>query len=108
MTALELEFHQEMLAGSAILKTQHGYNPTYFLQMVGAHGGVGAVHRLLEAADFQSGLTSLWEIHRLDLSCETAALNPKYASLFTSAEKKEARKRLAAMNYTPQFGAVPP
>lgn len=83
------------------LRTKHHYNPTYFLQMVHEHGGVEAVRRLLKTPNYQDGLTSLWEIGRLDMSCEAAALNPKYASLFTETEKREARKRLKAMNYTP-------
>ena len=34
------------------------------------------------------------------MSCEAAALNPKYASRLTDAEKHETKKRLKAMNYT--------
>ncbi len=86
------------------LQTKHGYNPTYFLQMVAEHGGVGAVKRLLATPDSQAGLNSLWEINRLDMSCEAAALNPKYASLFTAEERREAKKRLKALNYTPTYG----
>ena len=85
------------------LRTKHGYNPTYFLQMVHEHGGVGAVRRLLQTPNYQDGLTSLWEINRLDMSCEATALDPKYASLFTEAEKREAKKRLKAINYVPTF-----
>ena len=103
MTPLEKQFHQDMLDGSVELRTKHGYNPTYFLQMVHEHGGVGAVRRLLQTPNYQDGLTSLWEINRLDMSCEAAALNPKYASLFAEAEKREAKKRLKAMNYTPEY-----
>lgn len=99
--ALEKLFHQEMLDGSVELRTKHHYNPTYFLQMVHEHSGVGAGRRLLQTPNYQEGLTSLWEIGRLDVSYEAAALNPKYASLFTDAEKKEAKKRLKSMNYTP-------
>ena len=103
MTPLEMQFHQDMLTGSVELRTKHGYNPSYFLQMVAEHGGVGAVRQLLQGPNSQEGLTSLWEIGRLDMSCEAAVLNPKYASLFTAEEKREARKRLRAMNYTPEY-----
>ena len=101
--ALEMQFHQDMLTGSVELKTKHGYNPTYFLQMVAEHGGVDAVRSLLQKPDTQVGLTSLWEIGRLDMSCEAAVLSPKYSSLFTAEEKREARKRLKEMNYVPKF-----
>ena len=103
MTPVERQFHQDMLDGSVELRTKHGYNPTYFLQMVAEHGGVGAVRRLLQTPDTQVGLTSLWEIGRLDMSCEAAVLSPKYSSLFTAEEKREARKRLREMDYTPQY-----
>ncbi len=103
MTPLELQFHQDMLTGSVELRTQHGYNPTYFLQMVAEHGGVGAVKRLLQTPDTQARLTSLWEIKRLDMSCEAAALDPKYASLFTAEEKREAKRRLKEVGYTPKY-----
>lgn len=99
MTPLEKQFHQDMLDGSVELKKKHHYNPTYFLQMVAEFGGVEAVRRLLKTPNYQDGLTTLWEIDRLDMSCEAAVLNPKYATLFTEAEKREARKRLKAMNY---------
>ena len=92
-----------MLDGSVELRTKHGYNPAYFLQMVAEHGGVGAVRRLLQTPNFQEGLTSLWEIGRLDMSCEATVLSPKYSSLFTAEEKREARKRLKEMNYVPKF-----
>jgi len=103
MTPLERQFHQDMLEGSVILKRQHGYNPTYFLQMVAEFGGVEAVRRLLKTPNYQDGLTTLWELQRLDMSCEAAVLNPKYATLFTDAERREARKRLGAMAYEPHF-----
>lgn len=100
---LEQQFHQEMLDGCETLKKEYKYNPTYFLNMVREHGGVGGVRRLLRARDYQSGLTSLWEIGRLDMSVEAAVLNPKWASLFTEEERGEARRRLKAMNYAPKF-----
>ncbi len=105
MTPLEKQFHQDMVDGSVELRIKYQYNPNYFLQMVAEHGGVEAVKRLLQTPDTQAGLTHLWEIQRLDMSCEAAALNPKYASLFTAEEKREAKKRLREMNYTPTYCA---
>ena len=52
MTPLEKQFHQDMLGGSVELRTKHGCNPTYFLQMVHEHGGVGAVRRLLQTPNY--------------------------------------------------------
>ena len=58
---------------------------------------------LLKTENYQDGLTTLYEIERLDMSCEAAALNPKYASLFSDADKREARRRLKDLGYTPKF-----
>jgi hypothetical protein len=90
-----------MLDGSSTLKKE-GYNPSYFLQMGNEHGGVEAVRLLLKAKDYQTGLTTLWEMQRLDMSGEAAILQKKYTSLFTETEKREARRRLKAMNYVPK------
>ncbi len=87
-----------------MMTKQHKYNSAYFLQMLHEHGAVGAVSRLLQAENYQSGLTTLWEMGRLDYSSESAVLDPRWASLFTDAEKAVARKRLKAINYEPTFG----
>ena len=102
MTPLERTFHQECVDGSKTLQKEHGYNPTYFLRMVHEHGGVEAVRLLLKSANYQEGLTTLWQIGRLDASIEAAVVNPRWSSLFTDAEKAEARKRLKALNYDPR------
>ena len=102
MTPLERQFHDETLEGCRELHRKHKYNPTYFLQMVHELGAAPAVRKLLQAKDFQVGLTTLWEINKLDMSCEAQVLDPRYAALFTDVEKREAKKRLAAMNYTPK------
>lgn len=99
--SLEAQFEQEMLEGSRTLQKEYRYNPTYFLQMVREHGGVGAVRRLLKAENYQDGLTKLWELGRLDMSIEAAVLEPRWASLFTDDEKRIAKKRLAVLGYPP-------
>jgi hypothetical protein len=71
--------------------------------MVHEHGGVGAVRLLIKSPNAQEGLSKLWEIGKLDYSIEAAALNPKWASLFTEQEKTIARKRLKDLNYEPKF-----
>jgi hypothetical protein len=98
----EEQFTRDLIDGCRVLAKEHGYNPTYFLQMVRQHGGVEAVRRLLWSPNFQGGLTTLWEIGRLDASVEAAVLNPTYAPFFTEEEQQIARKRLAALGYTPE------
>ncbi len=103
MTPLERQFHDETLAGCRELQRKHKYNPTYFLQMVHEHGGAEAVRILMKSPNFQAGLTTLWEINQLDMSCEAQVLDPRYASLFTDTEKREAKRRLAKLNYSPKY-----
>lgn len=99
--SLESEFQEEALHTCRVLKRQHGYNPTYFLRMVSESGGVGATKRLLADTQPQEGLFTLYHLGKLDMSIEAMALNPKYTSLFTEAERTEARKRLRELNYVP-------
>lgn len=101
MTPMEQRFHQECLEAGETLRKQHKYNPTYFLQMVHEHGAVDAVRLLLKAPNYQDGLTRLWSLRQLRLSIEAAIINPRWTSLFTEAEKSEARKRLKSLKYDP-------
>jgi hypothetical protein len=96
---LAAQFHQAMLDGYQEL-AQLNYRATYFRQMVQEHGGVEAARRLLRQDNVAAGLTTLWELGRLDLSVEAFVLRPEYAELFTEAERASARQRLAALNYT--------
>jgi hypothetical protein len=100
---LEERFTRDLLDGCHVLAKEHGYNPTYFRQMVYQHGGLQAVRLLLRSPNFQEGLTTLWEIGRLDASVEAAVHNPMYAPLFTEEEQQIALKRLAALDYVPKF-----
>lgn len=69
--------------------------------MVHSCGGVEAARRLLKSSNYQAGLITLWEKRLLRMSVEAAALRPYWSSLFTDAEKAEARKRLKALEYDP-------
>ena len=98
---LEQKFHREALSGCETLRRKHGYNPTYYLRMVAEQGAVGAAKHLLAAEGVQSGLFTLWECGRLEMSIEAMVINPEYAELFTPDEIRIARKRLADLRYTP-------
>ncbi|MDE2125270.1 MAG: hypothetical protein KGJ62_01625 [Armatimonadetes bacterium] len=100
---LEQEFLQDMIGGDDILRKQYGYNATYFRQMVAEHGGVEAARLLLRSKDAQAGLTTLWELGRLDMSMEQLVLRAKYRSLFTEEERAIARKRLRDLGYEPRM-----
>jgi hypothetical protein len=71
-----------------------GYRPTEFLRMVVEHGGVETAHRLLASDKVQDGFARLFLLRRLDLTVEHHVLLPDYRSLFSSEERREARRRL--------------
>lgn len=71
-----------------------GYPPTIFLSMLEEAGAVATAKRLVASVNIQSGLRALANLGRLDLSIESAMLEPKYSSLFSRAELKAAAWRL--------------
>lgn len=77
MTNLEAEFEAALREGCRITIEELNYRPTYFLQMMDEYGGVGASQRLLSQNDAQAGLTTLWDLDRLDLSVETYVIRPE-------------------------------
>lgn len=99
MEPLTEQFHQAMLTTYHTAKNKHGYNATYFRQMISAFGGVETAHRLLASANPAAGLTTLWECGRLDLSVEAQVLRPEFAPLFSEEERTVARARLAEYGY---------
>jgi hypothetical protein len=82
-----------------VLSREHGYTPTYFIQMVYEHGAVNAAKALLRSKEPADGLFRLWEFGKLDMSIEAMALTRKYRSLFTPEELATAKKRLQDLNY---------
>ena len=105
--SLEAEFHRAMLnIYDAAAKL--GYRPTRFVQMVHEHGGVAAAKRLLSGPVAQSGLTTLWELERLDISMEALVVQERWQPLFSDAERQAARDRLSAYGYDPASGCERP
>ncbi|MDE2990210.1 MAG: hypothetical protein OXU21_03965 [Chloroflexota bacterium] len=101
--SLEGEFHGAMLKiydDAADL----GYRPVRFRQMVLKYGGVPAAKRLLGGPMAQSGLTTLWELDRLDISMEALVVQERWKPLFSDAERRAARDRLSAHGYDPDSG----
>ena len=95
---LEREFHQAMI-NTCRLADNHGYRPTYFLRMLREHGGVNTARRLLRSSGPQTGLMRLWELELLCISLEAHVIRERWASLFTDAERSEARRRLEEYGY---------
>ncbi len=101
--SLEAEFHRAML-NIYDAAADLDYHPTRFLKMVHEHGGVASAKRLLSGPVAQSGLTTLWELGRLDISMEALVVQERWKPLFSDAERQTARDRLSAYGYDPSSG----
>jgi hypothetical protein len=62
--------------------------------MIGTHGAVGAVKRLLHAPGLSNGFIKLRNAGRLELTVEFLVLRPEFGSLFTAEERGIARRKL--------------
>ena len=92
-------FHIEMLQIYHQAKKHCNYNATRFYQMVNEKGGLATAKTLLASQEPQSGLTTLWECGRLDLSLEALVIDPRFEELFSKEEREGARERLVACGY---------
>jgi len=95
----EDEFHQAMLHIYHQEKEHCNYNATRFYQMLNEKGGLATAKALLASQEPQSGLTTLWECGRLDLSVEALVIDLGFEPLFSEEERETARERLAAYGY---------
>ena len=99
--ALEDEFHQEMFTlyretGQAI-----GDWANYYLRGVRNKGGLAyAKHLLAPGRKIDSGLQRLADAGRTDLSVEARVLKPRYAPLFTPAERTLSGRPVSAFLLT--------
>ena len=98
---VDAEFEQAMRDIYQRARREVNYNATYFLGMVAEHGGLATARKLLQATAVSDGFAALWERGRLDLSVEAVVLQPRFASLFSDAERLTAQRRLD------QFGLSP-
>lgn len=99
MNALDLQFHQDMLDVTHRCNQEISYNPTHWSRMVAEQGGVAAARALLQGPPASDGFARLWAEGRLDLSVEFGCSLPKYESIFSGAERAEARRRLEAIGF---------
>ncbi|MEU6698848.1 DUF262 domain-containing protein [Pseudonocardia sp. NPDC046786] len=88
------EFERAVFATMDACRSDLGYDPRYFREMVLQHGAVGAVRRLLASTTPSDGFVRLWEADRLDLTVEAMAVDPRFAALFDERERDIAQRRL--------------
>ena len=74
---IEAEFTQA-LKGTVEAAKKRGYVPTYFLQMLAEHGGVGTAKQLLSKSEPQEGSYKLWGLGLLHESMEAVVVQKKY------------------------------
>jgi hypothetical protein len=98
MGTLESEF-QAAMETTYKEGAERGYYPTYFMQVLHKHGGVGTAKRLLAKQEPQTGLMKLYELGLLDSSMEAYVIKERYQPLFTEEEIAEARRRLEDLGY---------
>jgi 5-methylcytosine-specific restriction enzyme A len=94
---LEADLQDTMLDGYRQTGEALGYWAERFRQAVVRNGGLATAKRMLLPRNKQqrSGLDRLLEANRADLSIESLVLSPRFSTLFTPDEKKEAEDRLA-------------
>lgn len=97
---LEEAFGRAMYDVYRKTKTECNYNARYFYRLLDDRGGLATAKKLLNDAEAQYGFTKLWECKRLDITMEAEIWdNPKWHSLFTDSELKEAEWRLREYGY---------
>lgn len=94
MDTLGREFEAVILDFCKRSKAECGYNPTYFLRMLGELGAIETARRLVSTAVPSDGYTNMWEMGRLDITVEAAVVDPRFAALFTPEEIRKAKDRL--------------
>ena len=64
-------------------------------------GGLATARQLLWSDTPSDGFATLWEHHRLDLTVEAHVLRTEFASLFSDADREQARTRLETYGWQP-------
>jgi 5-methylcytosine-specific restriction protein A len=96
--SLESELETALLDGYQRAGEEVGYWGRRFLQAVRRSGGLATVKRMLKPrnAGQRAGLDKLLDAGRPDLTVEAIVLRPQFESLFSDAERSEARTRLGS------------
>ncbi|MDP2735011.1 MAG: hypothetical protein Q8P12_02275 [bacterium] len=102
MPDLITDFHTEMLRIPRRAASYADYRPTRFLNLVSELGGLRAAKILLAGPYPASGLLALWERGCIHLSLEALVLQEPWYRLFNSRELSIARRRLEALDCTPE------
>jgi hypothetical protein len=75
------------------------YRPTTFKRMLDEYGGFETVNRVLSSGKPSDGFTKLWELGRLNLTCEAIIVETKWGRYFDANVLAKAEKLLSEMRY---------
>jgi hypothetical protein len=97
------KFDAAMLGIYQRAKSEAGYTPTLFLQMLYDRGGFDTARYLINTRKPSEGYLQLYKRGRLDLTVEALVVeNPEWHDLFTPDELEKARRRLTEYRYSPK------
>lgn len=75
------------------------YRPNAFKKMLDAYGGFETVNRILASGKPSEGFKRLWELGRLELTCEAVIVETKWRRYFDASLVASAEKLLQGANY---------
>lgn len=99
MDLRENEAFTQLLRNAVSQAEKLGYKPNQFKRMLEQHGGFETVQRVLATGKPSDGFTRLWELRRLDLTCEALIVETEWRKHFDPALIARAEGLLAQMNY---------
>lgn len=99
MDSRENEEFTNLLRGAVGEAEKLKYRPTTFKRMLDELGGFETVNRVLASGKPSDGFTKLWELGRLDLTCEAIIVETKWRRHFDANLLAKAEKLLGEMRY---------
>lgn len=99
MDARQDEEFTAYLGGAVREAERLKYFPNYFKRDLAAEGGFSTVKRILASGKPSEGFRKLWELGRLDLSCEAIIVETKWRRYFDDDLLERAEWLLSQMNY---------
>ncbi len=100
---LKTQFDKTVKAAEHDARMLYGYSGGKYRLLLRNLGGVGTAHFLLRPSPngrLHDGLIELFSHRALHLSIEAEVLNRRWTTLFSDAERSEARRRLTALDCT--------
>lgn len=99
MDAKQIENLTQELFAAVAEAEKLGYRPTYFKQMLAESGGFETINRVLASNKPSDGFSRLWELGRLDLTCEAFIVEKHWREHFDPELVAFAEKRLRQAQY---------